>query len=273
MSSFQTLQSRVKTRLIDVTAATLAEVPTLIQEAQDFLQAMHNFQAMKSEVTYNTVPAPTTYAPTAALTQHILGVKPANWKEPYGNPYYQLQIGAVREIDWAPAGSRTYTYRAYDPLDPNSKGPPRLILMSDPVTDYASPPDPTDATTNIEVYPYSDSQSDWTSSPVGEYRVHIPFWGYVATLVNNSDVNWFTENATQFLVDFATYRGFMLEWDEQRAGVWKNEAIGAYNGVDFRTLGGWARRAINRDVSSAFAPGRVLVPRRDVYAPRDQWRQ
>lgn len=269
--TFGTIQSRVQTRLIDVSSAVTGEIPTLVNEGIEFLVSLKNWSAMKSEFAGNTQPAPS-IAP-GSLSQHVIGTIPGDWKEPNGNPYYQRQDGTVRTIVWAPAGQREYTYRAYAPLDPFSKGAPRLALLSDPVTDDSQSSDPDATTMNIEIYPYSDSLSDWTTSPVGEYRVHVPYWAYPAALSAQSDHNWFTDQGAQFLIDFATYRGFTLDWDEQRAGFWKMEAIGAYNGVDFRTLGGWARRLVNLDAQISFAPGKVLSPRRDVFAERDQWRQ
>jgi hypothetical protein len=248
--------------LIDTPAAVQAEVPTLVAEAQTFLQATHNFNVMKSEAAFTTTTNPTN--PT-----HIIGQIPSNWKEPRGSPYYNLQIGSTRELDWLP--NRQFTYRQWDPTDPHSVGPPRNMLLGEPVYDPDTP-DYLNADLNIEVYPYPDGLSDWTTAPVGEYRIKIPYWAFLPVLSANTDDNWFTEHATNFLIDFATSRGFELDWDDQRAAIWRTKALGNYDGIQNTTLGGWARVAINLDKSMSFAPGRVLVPRRDVYASRDQWR-
>lgn len=277
MSAYSVLQSRINARVIDLPSAVQSEVPTLINDAIIWLESIHNWNCMKAEITYNTQPAPTV-AP-GSLSQHVIGEIPTGgvagqwqWKEPRENPYYQLALGSTREIDWIPNGNRVYAYRQYDPLDPNSKGPPRLLLLSEPNVDDVTNPDFTMTTMNLEVYPYSDSLSDWLTAPAGEYRVHVPYWGYLPALATNTDINWFTENATRFIVDYATAEAFALNWDEQRSMFWRMKAIGQFDGADFRTLGGWARMAYNLDKSLSYAPGRVLVPRRDVYAPRDQWR-
>ena len=263
MSNFQAIQQRVLTRLIDTPAAVTGEVPTLVAEAAQFLQDIHNFNVMKSEAQFTT--NNNNGSPT-----HVIGQIPSNWKEPRGSPYYVLQIGSTRELDWLP--NRQFTYRQWDPTDPYSVGPPRNLLLGEPIYDPATP-DYLNADLNIEVYPYPDGLSDWTTSPVGEYRIHIPYWAKLPTLSADGDDNWFTENATDFLIDFATSRGFELDWDETRAQYWRVRAMGQYDGIQNTTLGGWARVAINKDKSMSFAPGRVLVPRRDVFAPRDQWRQ
>lgn len=270
MSTFSAMQTRVNNRLIDVRTSILTEVPVLINASITALQDIHNFNVMKNEATFNTLPAPIS-AP-GSLTPHIVGQIPVGWKEPRENPYYVLQLGDTRELDWAPAGNRVYTYRAWAPFDPFSKGPPRMVLLSNP-NDDPSNPDLLGTNLNIEVYPYSDSASDWTTAPIGEYRVHIPYWGYLPILVNQNDTNWFTESATEFIVAEATSRGFAADWDEERSEYWLGKAYGKrFDFANMTTLGGYARQVVNKDRSQAFAPGRVLIPRRDVYGPRDQWR-
>lgn len=225
--------------------------------------SLHNFKVMQAEASFNTT-----------INNHTLGQIPSDWKEPRGNPYYVLQIGNTQEFVYA--ASRVLAYRQYAPFDPNSVGPPRLMLIGESVN--AAVPDPSNpdqlmTNLNIEVYPYPDGLSDWTTAPTGEYRVRVPYWRYVPALVASGDTNWFTENATQFIVDFATARGFMIDWDENRASFWMTQAVGPkFDGADQSTLGGWAKIALQRDKSLTFAPGKVLTPRRDVYGPTDQWR-
>lgn len=259
MSQFSVIQSRVRTRVIDLPSAVSAEVPTLINDAQSMLQAVHNWTVMRNEVSYITT-----------VSNHTIGQVPVGWKEPRENPFYALQIGSTRELDYLP--NKVYTFRMWDPTDPNSKGPPRNMLIGLPSQDPQTP-DYTNTDMNLDVYPYPDGLSDWTTAPVGEYRITVPYWGYLPALVNNTDINWFTENATRFLIDQATAWAFAMNWDEQRAAYWQVQAVGKnFDGQNAMTLGGWARIALNNDKGQAFAPGRVLVPRRDVYAPRDQWR-
>ena len=261
--TYSTLQTRVQTRVIDLPSAVLAEVPTLINDAIHFLSAAHNFKVMEAEVDYNT---------TSSTTTHVLGVIPSDWKEQRGEAYYRSNVGWTKELLWQP--NRQMVYRRWAPFDPNQIGPPRDLLLGEasnvdvPTTPN---PDPDMVALNIEVYPFSDSQSDYSD---GQYRIKVPYWRYLPDLSAGTDHNWFTDWCDRFIIDYATADAFGLDWDEQREGVWRIKACGnKWDGADFSTLGGWARQAILRDSSLRQAPGKVLVPRRDVNAPRDQWRQ
>lgn len=271
--TFSEICSRVQTRLIDVRAEVTAEIPQLVNEGIDALQGVHNWRCMQCEVQFITA--------SRSANPHILAQIPSAttqtyaWKEPRQDPYYVMQIGDTRELVYLP--NRTYAYRQWSAFNTFDKGPPRMLLLGEPVNQTVpdpSNPDKLMVNLNIEVYPEPDGNSDWNTAPGGEYRVNVPYWGYLPVLVDPSDTNWFTSNATAFLIDFATARGFMLDWDEARAGLWMRSAFGdKWDGANMNTLGGWARMAFNRDKSIAYAPGKTLVPRRDVFAPRDQWRQ
>lgn len=270
-NTFGSTQTRVQTRVIDLPTNVQNEIPNLINEGIDALTAIHNFQVMKAEIDFTTT-----------QQTHLLGQMPTDWKEPRGAPYYVLFIGSTRTLVYG--SSREFIYREYDPIDPNAIGPPRMLLIGEPsivigsATNTTTPADPSNpdnnmTNLNIEVYPFPDGQSDWGAAPAGEYRVNIPYWRYMPPLVNASDTNWFVLQAQEFLVDFATARAFMINWDEQRAGFWMEQAVGkTFDGVNEVTLGGWGKVAIRKDKSISFAPGRTLTPRRDVYAPTNQWR-
>lgn len=271
-NTFLDLQTRVQTRLIDVRQAVTAEIPELINEGMDALQAVHNWNCMKAELQFITN--------HNASNPHILGQIPMGdsaswqWKEPRGDPYYLMQIGDTREMVYMP--NRTFMYRQWSAFNSFDIGPPRMLLIGE--ASNPNVPDPANAdasmtSLNIEVYPAPDGLSDWNTAPGGEYRVRVPYWGYVPAMTNNGDVNWFTMNATAFLIDFATARGFQLDWDEARAGYWLQSAWGTkFDGANQSTIGGWARVAFNRDKSISYAPGRTLNARRDVFASPYQWR-
>jgi hypothetical protein len=264
--TFTTLQTRVNTRVIDLPTAVSNEVPTLINDAIHFLCAQHNFKVMEGEVDFNT---------SSSTTSHTLGQIPSDFKEPRGEPYYLSSVGWTKEMLWQP--NRQMVYRRWAPLDPNQIGPPRDLLLGEASsTDNPDPgnPDQDMSQLNIEVYPFSDGNSDWATSPVGQYRIKVPYWRYLPDLSAGGDHNWFTDWCDRFIVDYATADAFALDWDEQRSSYWMAKAVGPnWDGFTYNTLGGWARQAINRDSSIKFAPGKTLVPRRDVNAPRDQWRQ
>lgn len=265
-TDFQTLQNRVLLRVIDAPTAVQQEVPVLVNEAIRALMQPHNFQVMKAEKQYIT--------DISASNSHIIGQIPDDWKEPRGNSYYVLQQGSTREFEWQP--NRAYIYRTTAPFDPNCMGPPRNMLIGEATNDTVPDPDNPDldnTALNLEIYPYPDGNSDWTTDPAGEYRIRIPYWRFIPELTTATSQNWFTNRATEFIVDFATARAFMLNWDENRASYWLAQAWGPkYDGFSTALIGGWARKAINLDRSMAYSPVKNIAVRRDVYAERDQWR-
>jgi len=214
--------------------------------------------------------AETAYTTTSAI--HTIGQIPSDWKEQRDNAYYLSNIGWTKEILWQP--DRLYVNRRWSPNDPNQLGPPRDLLLGEPASaDHPDPsnPDVDRSNLNIEVYPFPDGQSDWGD---GQYRIKVPYWRYLPDLSAGGDHNWFTDNAARFIIDHATADAFGLDWDEQREASWRVKALGPrWDGFTYNTLGGWARSAINLDSSLGYAPGKSLTPRRDVLAPRDQWRQ
>lgn len=258
--TFQTLQQRVETRVIDLPSAVLAEIPTLINDAIHWICGFHNFRVMLAETAFVT---------TAAT--HTLGQIPADWKEPRSVAYYVANAGWTKQIEWQP--SREYMYRRWEANDPLQVGPPRDILLSEAESvDFPDPNNPDNDLTALylQIWPFSDGRSDW---PDGQYRVKVPYWRYLPDLAASTDHNWFSDWGDQFIIGYATWQAFLLDWDEARAAQWMEITLGPkFDGVNLAMLGGWARDLLNRDKSLGFAPGKVLVPRRDVNAEVRQWR-
>ena len=286
MANFQTLQTRVQSNVIDLPPAVLAQVPTFVNAAIQFLEGLHNFQVMKSEELYVT--------PNVADGQtHILGGVPPQWKEPRENPYFIRQIGSTRGLQWQP--TREYMYRKWQAYSTYDIGEPRDLLLSEALpsplglftagnTDpLGSIPGGTDTlgddtwakdltTLWIEVYPYPDGASDW---PDGNYRIQIPYWGYVPDLKANGDANWFTKDGpgAEYIIAAASMMCFEMDWDEARATFWRTKAFGPnWDGASVQKLGGLARLLMNLDKGLPGTPAKALIPRRDVFASRDQWR-
>lgn len=265
MATFTALTTRVTNNLIDTPAVVSGTVPTLLYAAQSFLMTRHNFLVMKAEKQYIT--------PSQAVTQtHVIGQIPTDWKGQRGDPYWIWNQGTTTEIVWQP--SRVYQYREWDPTDPYSVGPPQNLLLGEAENDTMPDPDnpdPDAGALNIEVYPYPDGLSDW---PDGNYRIRIPYWRYLPAIAGSAS-NYFTQDGiwAEFCVAFATWKGFMMDWDEVRAAFWMSEAVGRYDGNNDATMGGYAKQIINHDRGILGLPGRVLTPRRDVFAPVGQWRQ
>jgi hypothetical protein len=95
-------------------------------------------------------------------------------------------------------------------------GRPRVILQSEPSDELG--------TTSLEVYPLPDALSLYAN---GNYRIRIPYWKFLTALSASSDTNWFTLNAEEWIAWEAAAEGFFLNWDEERATLWKQKAKGA----------------------------------------------
>jgi hypothetical protein len=271
LATFSTLQQRVKDELIDAPTVVTTYVPTWINAALFWLQAQHNFQVMQSELQVTTSSTPA----LGSSQTHVLTQIPADWKCKRGIPYYAWFIGYVQQMEWF--AEREYTYRQWNAADYNQVGPPCHLLIGE-AENAQYPPVPSSPSNNltglnIEVFPFPDGSSDWSD---GNYRIHIPYYRYLAALSAGGDTNWFTLDGPQaeFVVRYAVWQGFLILEDEQRASVHKTMAVGAqYDGSRMPSLGGWARMVVDMDKGIMSQPARQLGMRRDVYAPRDQRRQ
>lgn len=198
MGTFLDIQTRVKRRLIDLPSQVLAEVPQLVNEAVRHLETQHNFKVMESRLANILTTANTHTLPTAA---------PADLKEWRVYPTYRTNLGVQRPIIWASdiqAPNITYSDTTF--------GYPQVLLDAEPDNTGARP---------LFVWPFPDGLSDY---PDGEYRLFLPYYRYLPTLVADADTNWFTVNAEEFIINQATSQGFMLDWDEQRASYWQAQA-------------------------------------------------
>ncbi len=229
---FITIKARIQTRLVDVPDAISVELDEIVNRAIKDAEDDHNFKAMRAKVEYVTTLADHRLPDTGTSI-------PTDWKESRGRPWRREGEGGilgVRLIDWA--ASEEDLLKLYRPDDPNDIGAPQLIYEAD--------------TTIFEVYPAPDGQSQWND---GEYRVTLPYWKYFTDLSDDADTNWFTENMDEYIIDAAVGRGFLLNWDEERAGLWLKLAQ--------KEL----RDAKTTDKKQRLPRGMTLVPKMDVYAP------
>jgi hypothetical protein len=197
--TYGTIQANVLRNLIDTPPSVAAAVPSLVNNAIRIIEKLHNYKIMEAVMTPMT---------TTPLTR-VLGTTPANWKEWRDRPYWLPFLDRRPErMGWA--ASRSDLYRDWTDQD---VGSPLSLLLGEPTDELG--------TMSIEVWPLSDSVSDYVD---GEYRINVPYWKYVADLVNPGDNNWFTNNG-QFAIEFAaTAEGFSIDWDEQRMAVWQQKA-------------------------------------------------
>lgn len=109
--------------------------------------------------------------------------------------------------------------------DAEVEGKPQALLIDEPDTTGGA---------NFEVYPLSDGLSTYSQSSVGQYRIQVPYWKYLAALSAGSDTNWFTENADEFLIYQATSEAFFLNQDGNNGVAWAQRAAAKYQEVVLR---------------------------------------
>lgn len=235
MADFATLQTKVQRRVIDLPQAVQDEVPDLVNYAHRAIQREHNFRVMEAVQSVTTAP----------LTR-ILAQVPADFKELRDVPTYITFDGVVQRLGVAP--NRSAVEQGYDT---QADSFPRHLLRSEP----------TDAlgTTNWEVWPLSDANSDYGD---GEYRIRIPYWKFLPSLTASGDTDWFTVNAEDYIVARATAEGFALDWDTEHQTEWLGKA------TDF--LG----EVVKLDKFERLAGVDTLVPHRGgAWSPRLDYRR
>jgi hypothetical protein len=228
--TFLNLQDRAKVYILDLPTDVVSELPTLINDAIQDAMEQHNFRTMEASTSFTTTEG-----------SHTLG-QITDLKEVRDLPWLQHGDGGNAELEWAQ--SKSQIVREFSINDANDKGRPAVIFEAD-------------AAGNFEVYPYPDANSLWGD---GDYRVHLPYWKYLTALSADGDSNWFTDNATLYVLYSAVSRAHALNFDTERAGTWALAAA--------QQLG----EAVRVDKRSRLTRRFTLVPRRDVHASKYQTR-
>jgi len=200
MPNLGEIKTRVENRLIDTNATILAESGLYINKALRMFQELYNFKVMEEKTEYITVDI------TRKLTD-----EPSDWKESRLSPWIREWDGGTTLIEWIP--NLQEVAKLYSRDDTNDKGAPRHLLYDN---------------FDIEVYPFPDLGSRHPTPNPGDWRIVVPYYKYLAPLVNNGDTNWFTENAEWMLTFQATAEGFWTNWDEQRAQFWEVRAANEF---------------------------------------------
>jgi hypothetical protein len=191
--NFGQLQARVKAYLIDVPAATDAEVPAFLNAALRTAQDRHNFRFMEAEASFVTVEG-----------ERVLGALPDDWKEHRALPYLLGVSGSTAEVEWA--ASRSEMVRLFGESVTLDAGAPKFVL---------------ETATQLHIYPFPDGRS---LHPDGEYRIFVPYWSRLPDMTAGVDSNWFTDNAADYLTFFATAEGMVINREEERASVYVTKA-------------------------------------------------
>ncbi len=196
------LQTEVERALIDLPDAVQAAVPRLVKFAHRQLQKKHNFWVMKKHLTGNTT-----------VSTRIWQVGPSNFKafREGEDPWYEASVGS--NTHFTVATDKSYITRE---IEVDDEGPPRYLVKSDPTDELGG--------FNLEVWPLPDGNSDWTDAPEGEYRIKLPYWGYLAELSADDDEDWLTINGDQYIINRAVAEGFALDWDAEGQTEWLGRA-------------------------------------------------
>lgn len=241
MPTFSELKTEVTTLLIDAPDAVRSLVGTYVNRAMRTIQTDYNFKVMESEKAFTTTTL------TRELGSFVAGDRVKEFRD---FPYLRRFDGQVKRLFWLPGREDALLTYSYSTDDLSDKGEPRdlwLVVADD------------NETRTVEVGPLPDvSQSDWSD---GEYRIIIPYYRYLPGLVNDIDENWFTTFGEEALIFMATGFGFMADWDEERATGW------------FQLATTKIRELKSKEAGASTSKSRVLAPRADVYANRDQWRR
>lgn len=233
MTTLSEIVTRVQRRVIDLPSAVQTEVQTLVLEAHRYLQEQHNFKTQEAVASRTTT-----------LNNPSLGLLPALFKGYRGLPWYTDDLG-VNYAFSAVTHSEEDIRRGFH-TDPNlNVGRPSVLLHKAPTT-----PGDAAAAQAWEVYPVPDGLAQTTT---GEYAVRVPYWSYLAAPASS---DWFTDNATEYLLTKATAEAFLLNWDEGKYAVWLQKA------------GGELARVINRDKVFRLSNVDVLVPYPGGRAPK-----
>lgn len=238
MATFKQLQDRVKANVIDLPAELIAAVPRYVNQAIRDAQDAHNYRAMEHTIEFTTTTG-----------DHALGELPF-FKDTNGDPWIRHADGGETEIEWAPSIQELVKYHSITAAD--DEGRPKHLIEASveaSLTDFN--------VMHLDVYPFPDDQSD---HPDGLWRIRVPYWRYLAPLVNDGDFNWFTINAELYVEQRATAYAFRFNEDEDRSDRWLLLSTAQLKIVE------------SIDKRSKLKKNLVLVPRRDVHATYKQSR-
>lgn len=195
MPNFAALKSEVLALVIDTPTTVQSYVGSYVNRAIRSLQKRHGFKDMEASTTLTTT-----------ISTRILGARPALWKQARGKPYFIGELDGFAELEWTP-----------------QIGQAVALYGDNPDFDFGAPAALYEDAVNLQflVYPYPDGLSTNTD---GEYRITVPYWSFTSDLVSDTDQNWFTDNAEDYIIYKAVSDAHFANQDEQRADVWAQRA-------------------------------------------------
>jgi hypothetical protein len=199
MATFLEIQDEVAALVIDLPTAVEAAVPSYINQAIRSMQRTYNWRAMEANTTMVTTASSLTPTPSTI----------ANFKEYRDKgPYMLHQLSRARQFLTA--------------LDTDVD----MAVLSD--ADLPTIPkyitnsvNPTSGVWTFAIAPYPDDNSDWDD---GNYRIIVPSYNYTADLSADGDANWFTLNASDYIIYKATAEAFARDWDYDSMTLWLQRA-------------------------------------------------
>lgn len=192
-TTFLDIKTDVQNLVIDLPTTVQNMVPTLVIEAVRHIQTKHNFKIMEALGSFTTVEG-----------VRALSALPANFKEFRNEPYFVLDDGTRRWLTLA--SDRESAIGAIGEDDTNY---PMVLIAGEPTDEISA--------VTLEVWPLPDGNSDYVD---GEYRIRLPYWKFLADLSADGDVNWFTNNARDFITYRATSNAFAADWDYDAMALW-----------------------------------------------------
>lgn len=199
MSTFLEIQTDVAALVTDLPDTVEAAIPKLINQAIRSMQRTYNWRAMEASTTFITTEGSLTPTPNTI----------ARFKEYRDKGPYLLRYQAKAKIFLTALD--TDVDRAVL-SDATKKVAPEFLINT------------VNAATGVHTFtiaPYPDVNSDWTN---GNYRIVVPSYNYSADLVNNSDTNWFTLNAEDYITYKAAAEAFARDWDNDAMALWLQRA-------------------------------------------------
>lgn len=206
--NFGQLKADVASAIIDTPQKVVDKIPVFINQAMKDLVDRHGFKVCE---TVTSVMSTTTGT-------RVIAIVPSDLARYRKKPVSLEPIdGRVRELAFThdrDAAERQFgTADGGEALTESIEGRPELILQSEPNDLGVS---------NWEVFPLPDGLSLYAN---GEYRIRVPYYRYLPALVSDSDENWLTNNAHQFIIQQAASYGFFEDHDTANNGaIWAQRA-------------------------------------------------